>query len=61
MLFTEWKLEEAQQVWLEEGRDERNVEIARNMLLDGEPIEKIMRYTRLTAEKIEGLKRRLFQ
>ena len=38
-----------------EGRDERNLEIARNMKADGEPIEKIMRYTGLTAKAIEDL------
>ena len=38
-----------------EGRDERNLEIARNMKADGEPIEKIMRYTGLTKEEIENV------
>lgn len=31
----------------DEGKIERNIEIARNMVEDGEPIEKIMRYTGL--------------
>ena len=35
---------------------ERNIEIARNMIADGEPIEKIVRYTGLTKESIENLK-----
>ena len=35
---------------------ERNIEIARNMISDGEPIEKIVRYTGLTKESIENLK-----
>ena len=34
---------------------ERNIEIARNMKADGEPVEKIMRYTGLTATAIENL------
>lgn len=34
---------------------ERNIEIARNMKADGEPVEKIMRYTGLTAKAIEDL------
>ena len=34
---------------------ERNIEIARNMIADGEPIEKIVRYTGLTKESIEKL------
>ena len=43
------------------GKAERNVEIARNMLLDGEPVEKIIKYTGLTADEVEDLKRQLFQ
>lgn len=39
----------------DEGRDERNLEIARNMKAAGEPVEKIMRYTGLTAKAIEDL------
>jgi predicted transposase/invertase (TIGR01784 family) len=39
-----------------EGRKERNVEIAQNMITDGEPIEKIMRYTNLTRVEVENLK-----
>lgn len=35
---------------------ERNIEIARNMIADGESIEKIVRYTGLTKENIENLK-----
>ena len=33
----------------------RNIEVARNMKADGEPVEKIMRYTGLTAKAIEDL------
>ena len=40
----------------EEGRDERTIEIAREMLSEGESIEKIMRYTSLTEEQIKELK-----
>ena len=39
-----------------EGKIERNIEIARNMIADGEPIEKIVRYTGLTKESIANLK-----
>ncbi len=39
----------------EEGIEKRNIEIARQMLLDGEPIEKIMKYTELSREEIEKL------
>ena len=34
---------------------ERNIEIARNMLADGESVEKIFRYTGLTQYEIEKL------
>ena len=39
-----------------EGKIERNIEIARNMIVGGEPVEKIVRYTGLTKESIENLK-----
>ena len=32
MLFTEWKLEEAQQVWFEEGREEERLKNADRLL-----------------------------
>ncbi|MFZ4474508.1 MAG: Rpn family recombination-promoting nuclease/putative transposase [Saprospiraceae bacterium] len=38
-----------------EGMQERNLEIARQMKADGEPVEKIRRYTGLTEEEIAGL------
>lgn len=41
---------------LHNARKERDIEIARNMKADGEPIEKIMRYTGLAKENIENLK-----
>lgn len=39
----------------EEGREERNIEIAKEMKKNGEPIEKIIKYTGLTREQIEEL------
>jgi len=36
-------------------RGEERVSIAKNMLADGEPIDKIVRYTSLTYEEVEGL------
>ena len=39
-----------------EARYEEKLEFARNMISDGEPIEKIIRYTGLTKESIENLK-----
>jgi predicted transposase/invertase (TIGR01784 family) len=35
---------------------ERSQEIARNMIVDGEPIEKIIRYTNLTHEEVKNLR-----
>jgi predicted transposase/invertase (TIGR01784 family) len=39
-----------------EGKVERDIEIAKEMLLEGEPMEKIIKFTKLTKEEIEGLK-----
>ena len=39
-----------------EGREEGKEEVARNMLKDGESIDKIIRYTGLTKEEVEKLK-----
>lgn len=38
-----------------EGKEERNIEIARQMKSEGEPIEKIVRFTGLTKADIENL------
>lgn len=38
-----------------EGREEKAIEMAQIMLKEGEPIEKIMRYTNLSREQIENL------
>ena len=40
---------------LVEGREEKAFEMARAMLQDGESIEKIMRYTKLSREQIENM------
>lgn len=39
----------------EEGREEEKIRMAREMKADGEPVEKIVRYTGLTTEEIEKL------
>lgn len=41
---------------IEQGKQSEKIEIAKNMLLDKEPIEKIKRYTGLTLEEIEELR-----
>ena len=40
----------------QKGKQKEKIEIAQNMITDGEPIEKIIRYTGLTKESIENLK-----
>ena len=52
MLFTEWKLEEAQQVWLEEGIEIGKLETAQSMFADGDSLEKIVRITRIPLETL---------
>ena len=41
---------------IEEGRAEGRAEIAREMLADGMPVDKIAKYTELSIEEIEALK-----
>lgn len=40
----------------QQGKQKEKIEIAQNMIADGEPVEKIIRYTGLTKESIENLK-----
>ena len=40
----------------QKGKQKEKIEIAQNMIADGEPMEKIIRYTGLTKENIEILK-----
>ena len=40
----------------QKGKQKEKIEIAQNMITDGEPMEKIIRYTGLTKENIEILK-----
>ncbi|MBO1308796.1 hypothetical protein JZO70_21670 [Enterococcus sp. 669A] len=40
----------------EVGREEEKIEVAVSMLDDNEPIEKIVKYTGLTAEQIEKIR-----
>ena len=41
---------------MEEGREEGIEKVAKQMLYDGEDMEKIMKYTGLSREEIEKLK-----
>ncbi len=47
--------EEGREAGKEEGREEERFTIAREMKANGEPIEKIIQYTRLSMEEIERL------
>jgi hypothetical protein len=58
MLFGEWKLEEALVVEREEGREEREVEIAKNALIKGASVEFISEITGLSTEAIQSLSNR---
>jgi hypothetical protein len=55
MLTLEFKMEEAVEVWKEEGREEGKEEVARNFLLDGFPPDAIAKNTGLPLEKIQSL------
>ena len=46
----------AEQKGIQKGIAEGRLEIARAMIADGEPVEKIKRYTDLTSEEIERLR-----
>ncbi len=41
---------------IEQGKEDKQIEIAKKMLLENEPIDKIIRYTDLTIEQIEDIK-----
>ncbi len=49
-------LDTAKEQGVEQGRYQRDIEIAKEMLLDNEPVEKIVKYTRLTKEQVEKIK-----
>jgi hypothetical protein len=57
MLFGEWKLEDALVVEREEGREERDAEIAKNALQEGLSVELIQKLTGLSTETIQNLNR----
>jgi len=55
MLLTEWNTEEAKVVWREEALEEKAMEIARNALAKGLPLETIHDITGLDLETIKNL------
>jgi len=56
ILTMEYDVEIAKRVYGEEQREERTIEIARNMIVDGDSSEKIMRCTGLPHEEVERLR-----
>jgi hypothetical protein len=47
------------QEYIEQGKEREKLEIAKSMLRDSEPIEKIIKWTRLSASAIEQLEKKL--
>jgi rubrerythrin len=58
MLLTDWDIEEAKQVWFEEGREDKQLEIARNALAKGSPLEFVSDITGLDIETLKAIKPR---
>jgi len=56
ILSAEFDLDVAKKVWREEAIEDKAMEMASNMIADGEPTERIMRYTGLAREEVEKLR-----
>ena len=52
-----WDLKSSMETYFKEGKAERNIEIAKMMLSDNEPIDKIIKYTKLSKEEVKELKK----
>ena len=55
----EWNLDDALRVRGQEERIKEREEIAEKMLLENEPMAKIVKYTKLTEEQVLDLKKKL--
>lgn len=55
-LAAQKEIESAEKIGIEKGKIEGKIEMAKNMLIDKEPVEKIMRYTGLSKEQINNIK-----
>ena len=53
MLFTEFNMDEAKEVWFEEGMEEGRLEYARAMFAEGDSLEKIARITKWPMETLK--------
>ena len=58
MLMTEWNLDDAKEVWFDEGREKEREEIARNAFAEGIPINKIHNITGLDLETLKNIQER---
>ena len=62
MDITKWNIEEAKEVWreeaLEEGREDKAMEIAQNALAEGFSVEAIQKITGLDLETIKNIQAR---
>ena len=56
MLLTEWNWDDAKEVWQDEAREERTLEIARKMIKAGQSINEIAEFTDLPFETIDQIK-----
>lgn len=61
MLALEWNMDDALQARFDEGRnegrDEERESIALDMLSEGEPLDKILKFTKLSLERIKELEK----
>ena len=56
ILSTEFDLDVAKEVWLDEAKEEKALEIARNALRKNMPIEDIVEITGLAFDEVENLR-----
>ena len=55
MLALQWEQDKAIRASYEDGRDDAIESVALNMIQDGEPLDKILRFTKLSMERIKEL------
>jgi len=57
MLLTEWNMADAIAVAREEEREERDLQIAKNMLAKGYPVTEVVEITNLSSKQVRDLRR----
>ena len=55
-ILKEYSFDKGVEKGIEQGKNERNIEIARSMLNDNIPIEVIIKHTNLTLEEVNEIK-----